>query len=158
MIPREFLDEIRSLRNEVCGQYLPNESDDESTLQAIDDLEHPLDNEEEPDTFSTGAGLDNILTKRESTTPLSLVVLPGATWFDGGNKYREAVTIRHCTISFTMIEAPADGFFWVKVELSPVGQRHPQAWATQVQDQDSGARLAFRVYLTTLKPGQLSFE
>lgn len=71
MIPREFLDEIRSLRNEVCGQYLPSESDDESTLQAIDDLEHPLDNEEEPDTFSTGADLDNILTEQESTNPLS---------------------------------------------------------------------------------------
>ncbi len=127
MIPREFLDEIRSLRNEVCGQYLPSESDDESTLQAIDDLEHRLDNEEEPDTFSTGTDLDNILTKRESTIPLSFIVLPRATWFDGGNKYREAVTIRHCTISFTMIGAPADGFFWVKVELSPVGQRHPQA-------------------------------
>lgn len=152
VIPREFLDGVRSLRNEVCDQSLPNESDDESILQAIDDLECPVENEEEPDTFSTGTDLENILTKRESSTPLSsfrarLGLMVGNKYRDRKDGPRKAVTIRHCTISFTMTEAPADGFFWVKVELSPVGQRHPHAWATEAQDQDPGARLAFRVYL-----------
>ncbi|KAL3472578.1 hypothetical protein BJX99DRAFT_272814 [Aspergillus californicus] len=149
-----LLDEVRSLRNEVCGQSLPSESGDESILQAIDDLEYPVDNEEEPepDTFSTGMDLDNTLTTRESTTSLSSFRERFNLMM--GNKYRvrkegprKSVTIRHCTISFTMTEAPADGFFWVKVELSPVGQRHPHSWATEVQGQDPGARLAFRIYL-----------
>ncbi|EAU38745.1 predicted protein [Aspergillus terreus NIH2624] len=34
----------------------------------------------------------------------------------------------------------------VKAELSPTGQRHSHAWATAAQDQDPGARLAFRIY------------
>lgn len=68
------------------------------------------------------------------------------------NKYRDrkegprkAVTIRHCTISFTMTEAPADGFWEGRVVTCRTAA--PHAWASEVQDQDPGARLAFWVYL-----------
>jgi hypothetical protein len=71
-----------------------------------------------------------------------------------GNQYtyrragrKKKFTIRHCTISFNMDTPPGDVAFWAKIEMSPAGERYPHAWATEAQDQDPGARLAFRVYL-----------
>lgn len=49
------------------GHCLPIESDDESILQDVEDLEGPVDSEEEPDTFSTCTDLDNIPARRESS-------------------------------------------------------------------------------------------
>lgn len=151
VIPREFLDEVRSLRNEVCGHCLPIESDDESILRDVEYLEGPVDSEEEPDTFSNGTRLDNIPTRRES--PLrARFGLMGSKYRDRKQGPRKAVTIRHCTISFTMTEVPADGFWEGRVVTCRT--EAPHAWASEVQDQDPGARLAFRVYLKD-KLGQL---
>lgn len=52
--------------------------------------------------------------------------------------------IQHITIHIKIEEMPKDGF-WIKAELSPVGTRHPHVWATATEDNDPGARLAFRV-------------
>ncbi|KAL2822652.1 hypothetical protein BJX63DRAFT_441250 [Aspergillus granulosus] len=172
VVPTEILDKVRSLRKEICGhqwtyelktepilqqrtdeletepilQQWTDEMEIESIFQAVETF---IDNEEDHDVFSTGPALGEILSERDS--PISFKVRFGLMT---GNRYqinkagpRKSFTIRHCTIFFTMTEPHNDGFFWVKAEMSPKGERHPHAWATTVRDQDPGARLAFRVYL-----------
>ncbi|CAG8321667.1 unnamed protein product [Penicillium salamii] len=53
-------------------------------------------------------------------------------------------TIRHVGFSINTQLKP-NGGFWIKAELSPVGERHPYVWATGATLQDPGSRLAIRV-------------
>jgi hypothetical protein len=147
-----MLDGVRSLFGENFYRQLPDESDYGSIIQAIGDLELLIDDEER-DKFSVGPDLDKVLGRQESSIkPLAsfktrFALMTGNQYKDGKAGPRKSFTIRHCTISFTMDKPPSDGLFWAKIEMSPAGERHPQAWATEAQDQDPGARLAFRVYL-----------
>ncbi|KAL2864802.1 uncharacterized protein BJX67DRAFT_389692 [Aspergillus lucknowensis] len=146
VVPTEILDKVRSLRKEICGHQWTNELETEPTLQQctdeldteliIQEARTPVDNDKDQDVFSTGPALSEILTR------FGLMA---------GNRYRikkagqvKFLTIRHCTISFTMTESHNEGFVWVKAEMAPEGERQPHAWVTRVQDQDPGARLAFR--------------
>ncbi|GAB1197122.1 hypothetical protein APSETT444_006409 [Aspergillus pseudonomiae] len=157
VIPEELLDSVRSIYNELCPCQSPDPQvihDESSLIQAMDNLEL-IDDEEYQDTFPTGPVLNKTLDEKESPTSsfsfrsgLNLLI---------GNRYqikggdcrvnRGSFTLQHCTISFDMEHQSTDeNFFWVKAELSPIGETHPQAWATAAQEQDPGARLAFRIY------------
>jgi hypothetical protein len=51
---------------------VPDESDHGSIVQAIDDLELPIDNEEEQDKLSVGQAIDKVLGRQVSSMkPLS---------------------------------------------------------------------------------------
>lgn len=137
LIPGKFLDEARPLRDEVCGQYLPDESDDESIYRPLMILSVLL-RTKKSQIHSLPVQIWIILTKRESVSSSPSVrarlgLMVGNKYRDRKDGPRKAVTIRHCTISFTMTEAPADG--------SSITH------GRQLQDQHPSARLAFRVYL-----------
>ena len=161
-VPTELLDRVRSIYSELCParssgpqqpdpQAIHNES---SIISAIDTLKL-IEDEECQGGFTTERELEQILGEKESPerpfsfrAGLKLLV---------GNKYqiigkyakRQRFTIQHCTIFFNLEHRLADvNYVWVKAELSPIGERHPQAWATAAQDpdQDPGARLEFRIY------------
>ncbi|KAJ0416557.1 hypothetical protein BJY00DRAFT_316803 [Aspergillus carlsbadensis] len=176
VVPREILDKVRLLREEICGHQWTDvepifeavetpvdngdqdlittgpalseifiETETEAIFQAV---EIPAGNKDDQDVSSTGLALSEILSERDS--PISFKVRFGLM---AGHRYqinstgsRKSFSIRHCAISFTMTEPVENGFFWVKAEISPQGERHPLAWATNVPDQDPGARLAFRNY------------
>lgn len=63
-------------------------------------------------------------------------------WRRPGRGYE--FTIRHVGFSINTESQPAGGF-WVKAELSRVGERHPHVWATHATLEDPGSRLAIRV-------------
>lgn len=54
------------------------------------------------------------------------------------------LTVRHLNLSFSLEDEPEDKVC-VRTELSPIGERHPNVWAMASQEQDPGARLAFRI-------------
>ena len=50
----------------------------------------------------------------------------------------------HPSLYFPAEEKPRNGV-WARVELSPIGQRHPNVWAKSCKKEDPGARLAIRI-------------
>lgn len=143
--------------SELCLRQLPEPQvihDESSLIQDIDRLEL-IDNEEYQDICTTGQELSKFLGDKES--PKSSFSFRSGLKLLVGNRYqlkgrdrrvnRGSFTVQHCTISFDLEhQAADDNFFWVKAELSPIGERHPRAWATAAQGQDPGTRLAFRIY------------
>ncbi|KAL5365173.1 hypothetical protein BJX96DRAFT_168883 [Aspergillus floccosus] len=128
----KLLNSFRSGSQLPDPQVIHNES---SLIPAIDNLELIEDEEYE-----------EILGEKESPIkPFSFRAgLKGS-----GRAKRRSFTLQHCTIFFDMDHQLADmNHVWVKAELSPIDERHPRAWATAAQDpdQDTGARLAFRIY------------
>jgi hypothetical protein len=119
VIPKELLDSVRSIYNELCPcRSGPRMLDDESSvIPAIDDLELVDDKE------------------YQNTPELDKEELPTSSFFFrsgfkllAGNRYqvkdtdrrsnRASFTIQHCTISFDMQYQPTDdNFFWVKAEF-----------------------------------------
>ncbi|XHG03233.1 hypothetical protein AWENTII_006549 [Aspergillus wentii] len=157
VIPEDLLDSVRLVYNEFCPCQMPDPQvihDESPLIQAMDNLEL-IDDEEHQDVFTTGPELNKTLGEKES--PTSSFSFQSGLKLLVGNKFqikgrerrvnRASFTIQHCTISFDMEHQPTDeDFFWVKARLSPIGEKNPQAWATAAQEQDPGARLAFRIY------------
>jgi hypothetical protein len=160
--PPDMLANVRSLWGELSART-------KTSLMALEqpcELDQSLGNvgehiiEEATDEFgiltevyvasSTVEDLERALDPNASDTPA-----PGygnrLRWMLGqhykarrvsGNGFR--ITIRHLNISFGLEEEP-EGKVFVRTELSPIGERHPHVWATASQEQDPGARLAFRI-------------
>ncbi|KAL3495564.1 hypothetical protein BJX62DRAFT_222521 [Aspergillus germanicus] len=137
VIPKAVLDRVRSIHNELYPH------DEGFLIQTMDSLEL-IDDAEDQYVPTTGEQLNEVLSEKDSPT--------SSISFRSGLKLdcrvnRASFTIQHCTVSFDIEHQPTDeNFFWVKAELFPIGERHPQAWATAAQEYDPGARLAFRIY------------
>jgi hypothetical protein len=55
------------------------------------------------------------------------------------------IRVNYCPISFGPGDDLGNGQVFVKIEISPPGERHPHCYATQASDIDPAKRLAFRL-------------
>ncbi|KAJ6020677.1 hypothetical protein N7540_006181 [Penicillium herquei] len=62
------------------------------------------------------------------------------------NKTTFAFTI-HTVRVYLQTEVRPPGGFWIRAEISPVGERHPNLWALDAKPEDPGSRLAIRISL-----------
>ncbi|KAH8431664.1 uncharacterized protein LDX57_009319 [Aspergillus melleus] len=62
-----------------------------------------------------------------------------------GVSYRRTISLNYCPIQFPPGMDAGDGSVFVKIEICPPGQRHPEVYATSATDEDPASRLAFRV-------------
>ncbi|KAL4886025.1 hypothetical protein BJY04DRAFT_204911 [Aspergillus karnatakaensis] len=145
VVPKELLENVRKIHNQVCPRQTsdkqeshPRESqtpvihDEISLIQMIDDLEL-IEDEEHRHVFASGPDLDKMLSGTES--PRKPLSFRSAIKLLVGNRYQLKGNTRRTRF-----------FFWVRAELSPIGERNPHVWATAAQKEDPGARLAFLVY------------
>ncbi|KAK1143145.1 hypothetical protein N8T08_007031 [Aspergillus melleus] len=58
---------------------------------------------------------------------------------------KRTVNPYYCSIAFPPDMDIGDGSVWVKIEICPLGQRHPEVYAKFATNEDPASRLAFRV-------------
>ncbi|KAB8210838.1 hypothetical protein BDV34DRAFT_220017 [Aspergillus parasiticus] len=65
-----------------------------------------------------------------------------------GMTYERSISLNYCPIKFPSGMDVGDGTIYVKIEICPFGQRHPEVYATSATDEDPACRLAFHVRFT----------
>jgi hypothetical protein len=55
------------------------------------------------------------------------------------------ISVNYCPIDFAIGEDIGDGTVFVKIEIYPLGERHPECYATLATDADPSSRLGFRL-------------
>ncbi|KAG2412796.1 hypothetical protein HFD88_010353 [Aspergillus terreus] len=128
----EIVEEDILLEAELCGMFVSNEDVETEQLEAhkpIRRIQKPTD----------GRSLEQ---ERLFNNYLQLMI---GSHYKGYEASPGAYQINIQHVTFRIRAPPGHTEFYAKAELSPIGQRHPDAYATKARDSDPGCRFALRV-------------
>ncbi|KAJ6185786.1 hypothetical protein N7519_007087 [Penicillium mononematosum] len=175
-IPRQVIDDVKSLWTELAGEPgepgfgesgagqsgVPSEEADDVDEHDIEKAAEEFGISKEPEYVASGAIQDSEISDQDGLDRPAPCFDNRLVWLLG-TKYKGArssentvrMYVRHMSILIPCkISEIQNRDVWVKAELSPIGERHPNMFAKTTIESDPASRLAIRCSFEDSYSGQ----